>query len=80
MLELLEPINVWVFFKGAKIEPFVFFWRERRIKIEQINLVHDASSSGKSVRYFSISAQGNFYRLMLDLKDLKWFIDKVEEG
>lgn len=79
MFELSEPINVWVFFKGTSITPYVFFWRKRRIKIESVNLVHTSKDGNDGVFYhFSVSSGGNFYRLRFELKSLKWFIETVE--
>ncbi len=80
MLETLEPINVWVFFKGATVEPYVFFWNGRKIQIDSINLVHTAKEDGATVYYFSVSSMGNFYRLKFNLNKLKWFLEAVEEG
>ncbi len=79
MLEILEPINVWTFFKGSSIQPYLFYWKGRAIKVEAINLIH-TSKNGASLNYhFSISSGGNFYRLKFDLSKLKWFIEAVEE-
>ena len=79
MIELLEPVNVWVFFKGIHIHPYVFFWKKRKIKIETVNLIHTSKIEGALVYHFSVSAGGNFYRLRFSLKDLKWFLEAVEE-
>lgn len=79
MLEISEPVNVWVFFKGTSIEPWCFFWNKRQIKVDKINLVH-TSKDGSSVFYhFSISSGGNFYRLKFDTNKLKWFLEAVDE-
>jgi hypothetical protein len=80
MLELSEPINVWVFFKGVHVRPHVFFWRERKIEIETVNLVHTSKDGSNIFYHFSVSAKGNFYKLRFDLKGLKWFLEAVEEG
>lgn len=80
MLELSEPINVWAFFKGSTITPYVFFWKNRRIKIDKINLIHSSKESSRTQQYFSVStATGGFYRLKLDQVELKWFLEAVEE-
>lgn len=79
MLEISEPINVWVYFKGSQVKPFMFFWKNRSIKVDKINLVHTSKGEGTTYYYFSISSQDNFYRLKFDLKKLKWFIEGVEE-
>lgn len=80
MLEISEPINVWVLFEGAMIKPLVFLWKTRKIKVDKINLVH-TSKVGTSVFYhFSVSAGNNFYRLKMDSVKMKWFLEMVEEG
>lgn len=79
MLELSEPINVWVFFKGSSIQPLVFFWKGRQIKVEKINLVHTTKVGNGTAYHFSVSSGGNFYRLAFDLESLKWFLEAVEE-
>lgn len=79
MTELTEPINVWTFFKGSTVQPYLFIWRGRSIKIDAVNLVH-TTKNGSSLNYhFSVSSKGNFYRLKFDLGKLKWFIEAVEE-
>jgi len=79
MLEINDPINVWVFFKGVKVMPYVFFWRKRKIKIESINLIHTSKEGGDLIYHFSVSSGGNFYRLRFELENLKWFVEEVEE-
>lgn len=79
MLDLLEPVNVWVLFKGALIQPYLFIWKERKIKIEAVNLVHTSKEGNALYYHFSVSAGGNFYRLRFDTKGLKWFLEAIEE-
>ncbi|OGE37389.1 hypothetical protein A3F00_02850 [Candidatus Daviesbacteria bacterium RIFCSPHIGHO2_12_FULL_37_11] len=80
MLELTEPINVWVFFKGGTLQPHTFFWKQRQIKVEKINLVHTTKNGQNLIFHFSVSSGGNFYKLAFDLESLKWFLEAVEEG
>ncbi len=79
MLDLQEPVNVWVFFKGALIQPYLIIWKNRKIKIDSINLVHTSKEGDALLYHFSLSAGGNFYRLGFDTKRLKWFLEAVEE-
>ncbi len=87
MVEIQEPIDVWVFFSNF-IQPHVFFWKNRRIKIDKINLVHtskEGSSLPNGVRqaglfyHFSVSVGNNVYLLKFDTQKLKWFIEAVDE-
>lgn len=79
MLEISEPVNVWVLFKGANIQPWCFFWKNRQIKIDKINLIHTSKDGNNLFYYFSVSASGNYYRLKFDPKGLKWSLEEVEE-
>ncbi len=79
MLETPEPVDVWVLFQKTKIQPSIFFWKGRQIKIEKINLVHTSKKGSDVFYHFSISSGGNFYRLTYDTKNLKWFLDAIEE-
>ena len=79
MVEVLEPVNVWVFFKQSLIQPYLFFWKNRSIKIDKINLIHTTKDGASVFYHFSVSAGNNFYRLKFDLKSLKWFLEEVEE-
>lgn len=80
MLQILEPINVWVFFKQNLIQPYLFFWKDRQIKVDKINLVHITKNGSSNAIHFSVSSGGNFYRLGFDVASLKWFLEAVEEG
>lgn len=79
MFEVSEPVNVWVLFKGNLIQPLVFFWKNRQIKVDKINLIHTTKNGDSLFYHFSLSSGGNFYRLKFDLKILKWFLEEVEE-
>ncbi len=80
MLELSEPIDVWVLFRKGQIQPSVFFWKTRQIKIDQINLVHTTKNGDSPTYHFSVSSGANFYKLAFDTSELKWILEAVEEG
>lgn len=79
MLEIQEPINVWVLFKQNLVQPHSFFWHNRQIKIDKINLVHTSKNGNSTFYHFSITANGNFYRLKFDTDKLNWILEAVEE-
>ena len=80
MLEIKEPINVWVFFKGSLVQPWCFFWRKRQIKIDKINLVHSSKDGNSLYLHFSVSSGGNFYKLRFSTNKLTWVLEATEEG
>jgi len=79
MVEINEPINVCVFFKQNSIQPYVFYWKSRQIKVDKINLVHTSKFGSNLFYHFSISSGGNFYRLKFDTLKMSWFLEAVEE-
>lgn len=79
MLDVFEPINVWVYFKKGAIEPFIFFWKGRKLKIDKINLIHTSKDGGNTYYHFSVSSQSNYYRLRFEIPKLKWHLEQVEE-
>lgn len=79
MLEIQEPIDVWVLFQKNLIKPQLFFWHGRKIKIDKINLVHTSKSGIWLFYHFSVSAGGNFYRLRFDTNKLNWILEAVDE-
>jgi hypothetical protein len=79
MLDINEPVNVWVYFKRGSVEPFIFFWRGRKLKVDNINLVHTSKDGANIYHHFSISSQGNYYRLRFEIPKLKWLLEQVEE-
>ena len=79
MLEILEPIDVWVFFKGSSVQPWCFFWHGRQIKIDKVNLIHTSKDGDSLYLHFSVSSGGNFYRLKFDTGKLRWSLEMIEE-
>ncbi|MBI2334295.1 hypothetical protein HYU96_00680 [Candidatus Daviesbacteria bacterium] len=79
MVKINETIKTWAFFDKS-IEPRLFFWRGRKIKIDKINLVHTSKNSASLFYHFSVSSGGNFYRLKFDVEKMKWFLEEVDDS
>lgn len=79
MLDLQEFIDVFVLFRKNTIQPSYFIWNGRQIKIDKINLVHTSKDGLTTFYHFSISSNGNFYRLRFDTKKLNWILEAVDE-
>lgn len=67
-------------FQKAQVEPLIFFWKDRKIKIDKINLVHTSKEGNTTLHHFSVSSEGNYYRLQFNNITLKWILEQVEEG
>lgn len=79
MLEIQESIDVWVLFQKNHIQPSVFFWKGRQIKIDKINLIHTSKNGGNIFYHFSVSSEGNFYKLKFDPGKMNWILEEVAE-
>jgi len=79
MIELSEPIDVWVLFRKNQIQPSVFFWKGRQIKIDKINLVHTSKNGSNLFYHFSVSGNNNYYRITFDQGRLEWILEAVDE-
>ena len=78
MTTINEAINILAFF-GKSIEPRSFFWRNRQIKIDKINLVHTSKNGASLFYHFSVSGGGNFYRICFDAGKMQWILEEVDE-
>lgn len=75
--KLDEPIEVLARFKGEKIIPEIFRWRNKIYKIEKLNMVHKERDGNDKVYYFSVSDSINFFRLAFFTRDLTWRIEEL---
>lgn len=80
MVDIREPINVWVFFEKNIIKPHLFYWHGRKIKIDKINLIHTSKNGSNIFYHFSVSSGGNFYRLKFDTNKLNWMLEAVDDS
>ncbi|OGE62065.1 hypothetical protein A2967_00210 [Candidatus Daviesbacteria bacterium RIFCSPLOWO2_01_FULL_41_32] len=66
-------------FKKNIVAPYSFSWRGREIKIDKINLMHTSKNGAALFYHFSVSSEGNFYRLRFDTNKMGWMLEAVEE-
>ena len=60
VIQILESVNVWVFFKGNLIQPYSFFWHGRQIKIDKINLIQEEIREKKDKLNKIVSKKSEF--------------------
>ena len=78
MLEQInEPISILVNFGNNKVMPLFFKWREKRYKIEKLNLVHKKRDGEYTTYYFNVSDKANYFKLSFTTKDLSWRIEEL---
>lgn len=72
-----EPINILVNFGNNKVMPLFFKWRNKKYKIEKLNLVHKKRDGKYMMYYFNVSDKANYFKLSFATKDLNWRIEEL---
>lgn len=74
---LNDPISILVNFGQDKIMPLAFKWRNKKYKIEKLNLVHKKRDGNNTIYYFNVSDNANYFKLSFSTKDLGWKIEEL---
>lgn len=72
-----EPINILVNFNGTRVIPLFFKWRNKKYKIEKLNLVHKKRDGNDTIYYFNVSDNANYFKLSFSLKNMNWKIEEL---
>jgi len=76
-LELNEKIEVFAWFKNAKILPKEFVWKNKNYAIDKINYFWQQRSGTETINYFSTQSGPNTYQLSFNNSNYCWYIDKI---
>jgi len=74
---LNDPISILVSFSQDKVLPLFFKWRNKKYKIEKLNLVHKKRDGKDTIYYFNVSDNANYFKLSFSTKDLAWKIEEL---
>jgi len=74
-----EPIEVLAYFKGSKIQPQVFRWKNRSYEIKKTNYNWQERHGQEVINYFSVSTLTNLYQISFNNTSFGWRIDKIIE-
>ena len=73
-----EPISILVSFgQDNTVLPLYFKWRNRRYKIDKLNLVHKKRDGEHTIYFFNVSDNANYFKLSFTTKDLRWKIEEL---
>jgi hypothetical protein len=72
-----EPVEVMVKFYKRKVFPAFFRWRQKTYRVEKVNLVHHEGHGEDKIYYFSVSDNGNFFRLAFSTRNLGWKLEEL---
>ncbi|MBU1165085.1 hypothetical protein KKA15_06035 [Patescibacteria group bacterium] len=78
MYEVIEePIEVLVSFCDTKIVPLYFKWRNKRYKIDKLNLLHHKRDGEGKIYYFNVTDKANYFKLSFSTNNLVWRIEEL---
>ena len=78
MYEIInEPIEVLVSFANDKVLPLYFKWRNKRYKIEKLNLIHHQRDGEGKIYYFNVTDKVNYFKLSFSTNNLAWRIEEL---
>ena len=72
-----EKIDVLVAFNGKSIFPIFFKWREKKYKVENVNLIYTNREAGAKIYYFSVNDGLNYFKLWFNPNTLQWKIKEL---
>lgn len=67
-----EPVEVLCAYVRNKALPLYFRWKERRYKIDKVNLVHSSRRGRDKLYYYSVSNAANYFKLCHDTASNRW--------
>lgn len=74
---LNEPISILVNFSNNKVLPLFFQWRNKKYKVEKLNLVHKKRDGEDTIYYFNVTDKTNYFKLSFTTKDLRWRMEEL---
>ena len=72
-----EAVEVLAIFTHQGPRPYALKWGERKYVIEKINLTYEAKVGNSKLIYFSVTSQDNYFKLVFDTNDLKWYLEEA---
>ncbi len=75
--ELNEKIEVFAWFRNAKIYPRMFVWNQRRYRVQSVTYNWQERRGQEILHYFSVACGDDLYQISFNNTTFGWQIDKV---
>lgn len=72
-----EKITVLAKFQGGIITPLFFKLHDRTYKIESIDLKYQYREGNVNFYSYSVSSQGNSYKITYNARELTWRLEEI---
>ena len=75
MLEQInQQIEVLVVFMRDRVMPLSFSWNNKKYSINKVNLVNSERIGSDKVYYYSVSSNGDYFKLCFNTESNKWLL------
>lgn len=78
LIKQRDPIEVIAVFGTDSLKPHSFKWSGKRFVVEKINLTFSRRTGDGREVYYAVSAEGNYFKLVLETTALRWFLEEAE--
>lgn len=75
--KIKEQIEVLAIFDKERARPFSFKWAGKKFIVEKINLTFSQKVGLGKLFYYSITSEGNYFKLVFEANEMRWFIEEV---
>ncbi|MBN1325919.1 hypothetical protein JW977_02980 [Candidatus Falkowbacteria bacterium] len=72
-----QPIEVITIFKKDGPKPYAIKWGGKKYIIEKINLRYEKRAGDGKLVYFSVTSEDNYFKLVFDTNNLKWYLEEA---
>lgn len=72
-----EQVDVLAIFDRESARPFSFKWAGRKFIVEKINLTYSQKAGNGRLFYYSVTAEGNYFKLIFETHEMKWWVEEI---
>jgi len=72
-----ERIEVIAVFEKNRAQPYSFKWAGKKFLVEKVNLHYTQRSGDAILTYYSVTAEGNYFKLVFDSNNMSWWVEEV---
>lgn len=72
-----EQIEVLAIFDQKQARPFSFKYAGKKFIVEKINLTYSQGIGNGRLFYYSVSSEGNYFKLVFETHEMKWWLEEI---
>ncbi len=77
IIKAKDEIEVITIFAKNGPKPYALKWGGKKYIVEKINLRYEKRAGDGKLVYFSVTSQDNYFKLVFDTNNLKWYLEEA---